>query len=73
LLVCSYHLILFSDYIADDARFFGGRYGFKAAFGWSMLAIIFLGVLVNVLIIARSTVTALKQLLRVRSIKRMRQ
>ena len=55
LLICSYHLLLFSDYIDDTANFFGRPYNFKSVFGWSMLGVIFLGILINVIIIIHVT------------------
>jgi len=51
LLMCSYHLLLFSDSNPDDARFFGTGHTFKAVLGWSMLATIFVGIIINVLIL----------------------
>ena len=72
LLVCSYHLLLFSDYIDDNATFFGWPYNFKSAFGWSMLAIIFTGVLLNVIIILHVTATKVKTWMKNRKARTMR-
>jgi hypothetical protein len=72
LLICSYHLLLFSDYIDDNATFFGRPYNFKSAFGWSMLAIIFVGVLLNVIIILHVTATKFKTWLMNRKVRTMK-
>jgi hypothetical protein len=71
LLIASYHLLLFSDYIDDTTKFFNFTIDFKSVFGWSMLCMIFLGVLFNVAIIIKVLIDQVKRKLMIRKYVQM--
>ena len=52
ILICSYHMLFFSDWISETETYNG--YNFKRIMGFSMISFILLGVMINIVIIIKA-------------------